>query len=118
LKDAEQYGHHLESIAPSINAFGGIFLFFVAMFFFMEKGRKYLWIRPVEKGLQLLANIPYFKYILAFATFVPVFYITDPADRDVVFGALVAGALVYLVLHSIVIMMGQINKKNNLKKQV
>lgn len=118
LYDAEQYGHYLEEIAPSINAFGGIFLFFVAMFFFMEEERKYFWIRPVEKALQTLAKVPYMKYILAFAVFVPVFYITDPADRETVFGALVAGALVYLVLHSIVITMNQINKKNALKQQV
>lgn len=118
LYDAEKYGHYLEEIAPSINAFGGIFLFFVAMFFFMEEERKHLWIRPVEKGLQKLASVPYMKYILAFATFVPVFYITDSADREVVFGALVAGALTYLVLHSIVIMMKQVNKRNALKKQV
>lgn len=118
LYDAEKYGHYLEEIAPSINAFGGIFLFFVAMFFFMEEEREHLWIRPVEKGLRKLANVPYMKYILAFATFVPVFYITDPADREVVFGALVAGALTYLILHSIVIMMKQVNKKNALKAQV
>jgi hypothetical protein len=118
ITDAEQYGRHLEAIAPSINAFGGIFLFFVAMFFFMEEDRKHLWIRPVERALKTLANIPYFKYILAFATFVPVFYITDRADREAVFGALVAGALVYLVLHSIVLMMEQVNKRNKLKKQI
>ena len=118
LYDAEKYGHYLEEIAPSINAFGGIFLFFVAMFFFMEEERKHLWIRPVEKGFQKLASVPYMKYILAFATFVPVFYITDPDDREVVFGALVAGALTYLILHSIVIMMKQVNKKNAAKAQV
>lgn len=84
----------------------------------MEEERKHLWIRPVEKGFQKLAGVPYMKYILAFATFVPVFYITDSADREVVFGALVAGALTYLVLHSIVIMMKQVNKRNALKKQV
>lgn len=118
LHDAEKYGYYLEEIAPSINAFGGIFLFFVAMFFFMEEERKHLWIRPVEKWLQRVARIPYAKYILAFATFVPVFYITDSADREVVFGSLVAGALTYLVLHSIVIMMKQVNRRNALKKQV
>lgn len=118
LRDAEQYGHYLEEIAPSINAFGGIFLFFVAMFFFMEEEREHLWLRPIEKGLQNVARIPYAKYILAFATFLPVFYITTPANREVVFGALVAGALTYLVLHSIVIMMKQVNKKNALKAQV
>lgn len=118
LNDAERYGHYLEEIAPSINAFGGIFLFFVAMFFFLEKNRKNFWIRPVERTLQRLAHVPYLRYILAFSTFVPVFYITDPDDRDVVFGALVAGALVYLILHSIVLMMAQVNKRNQLKEQV
>lgn len=118
LHDADRYGHYLEEISPSINAFGGIFLFFVALFFFMEEERKYLWIGPLERFLQRLAAVPYIKYILAFATFLPVFYITNPDDREVVFGALVAGALTYLILHSIVIMMKQVNKKNALKKQV
>jgi len=118
INDAQKYGQYLDSIAPSINAFGGIFLFFVAMFFFMEEERKHFWIRPVEKGLQLLARVPYLKYILAFATFLPVYYITDPSDREVVFGALVGGALVYLILHSIILMMEQINKKNKLREQV
>lgn len=118
LHDAETYGHYLEEIAPSINAFGGIFLFFVAMFFFMEEQRRNFWIYPVEKRLQLLAGVPYLKYILAFATFVPVFYITDPADREAVFGALVTGALVYLILHSIIVTMKQINKRNALRQQV
>lgn len=118
LGDAEKYGHYLEDIAPSINAFGGIFLFLVALFFFMEEERRHLWIRPVEKGFQFLTKVPYLKYILALATFVPVFYITNPADREAVFGALVAGALTYLILHSIILMMDQINKKNELKAQV
>lgn len=118
MNDAEKYGHYLDDIAPSINAFGGIFLFFVAMFFFMEEERKYFWIRPVEKALQTLAKVPYLKYILAFATFLPVYYITDPVNRNEVFGALVVGALVYLILHSIILMMEQVNKKNRLKQQV
>ena len=118
MNDAEKYGHYLEEIAPSINAFGGIFLFFVAMFFFMEEEREHFWLRPVEQALQRLSMVPYLKYILAFATFVPVFYLTDPADREAVFGALVAGALTYLILHSITLTMEQVNKKNQVKKQV
>lgn len=118
LNDAEQYGHYLEEISPSINAFGGIFLFFVAMFFFMEKNRTHFWIRPIEEPLQKFSKVPYLKYILALATFLPVYYLTDPADREAVFGALVAGALVYLILHSIILMMEQVNKRNKLKEQV
>lgn len=118
ISDAETYGKHLHSIAPAINAFGGMFLLLVALFFFMERDRAHLWIHPVELVLQRLAKIPYVKYIIAFMAFIPVFYITDPADRDTVFGALVAGALVYFVLHSITLTMARINKKNELKKQV
>lgn len=118
MTNPETYGHHLEAIAPSINAFGGIFLFFVAMFFFMEEDREHLWIRPIEKGLQLLSNVPYLKYILAFAAFVPVFYITDKPDRETVFGALIAGALVYLILHSITLTMGRMNTGTAAKRQV
>src|SRR5690606_37260600 len=54
LHDADRYGHYLEEISPSINAFGGIFLFFVALFFFMEEKRQHLWIGPVERTLQRL----------------------------------------------------------------
>ncbi len=118
INDADKYGEYLHEISPSINAFGGIFLLFVAMFFFMERGRQHLWIRPIEWALQVVSRVPYLKYIIAFSVFVPVFYITDPADRDAVFGALVAGALTYLILHSITLMMEHINKKNQLKKQV
>lgn len=118
VNDATKYGHYLDGIAPSISAFGGIFLFLVALFFFMEKGREHFWIKPVEKGLQSLTKVPYLKYILALATFVPVFYITPSVDREAVLGALVAGALVYLILHSIILMMERMKTGDSAKKLV
>lgn len=118
LNDPHTYGEYLHQIAPSINAFGGMFLLLVALFFFMEESRKHLWIRPVELFFQKLTKIPYVRYIVVFAAFVPVFFITQPEDREAVLGALVAGALTYLILHSITLIMEQVNKKNELKKQV
>lgn len=118
VNDADAYGEYLHAIAPSINAFGGMFLLLVALFFFMEEDREHLWVRPVEHFFQTLAKIPYLKYIIAFAVFVPVFYITPSGDREAVLGALVAGALTYLVLHSITLSMEQINKRNKAKHQV
>ncbi len=118
INDAEKYGSYLHDIAPSINAFGGMFLLLVGLFFFMEEDRKHFWIRPIEKGFQKLSKVPYLKYIVALGTFIPIYLITDPEDREVALIALVAGALVYLVLHSITLMMEQVNKKNQLKKQV
>lgn len=118
INDPEEYGHYLHDIAPVINAFGGMFLLMVALFFFAEPDRKHFWWRLPEKALSKLALVPSAKYVIALLFFVPVFFITDPADRERVLAALLAGALTYLVLHTITVFMERINKKNALKKQV
>lgn len=118
IDDPDTYGHYLHDIAPVINGFGGIFLLLVALFFFAESGRQHFWIKWPEKLLAKLAIIPSAKYVVALLFFVPVFFITDPADRISVLAALVAGALTFLVLHTITLFMERINKKNELKKQV
>jgi uncharacterized protein len=118
INDPEAYGHHLHDIAPVINAFGGMFLLMVALFFFAESGREHFWWRLPEKVLSKLAIVPSAKYVIALLFFVPVFFITDPANREQVLAALLAGALTYLVLHTITVFMERVNKKNALKKQV
>lgn len=118
INDPDKYGSYLHDIAPVINGFGGIFLLMVALFFFAESGRKHYWIKLPEKLLAKLAIIPSAKYVVALLFFVPVFFITDPADRISVLAALVAGSLTYLILHTITLFMERINKKNELKKQV
>ena len=118
IDDPDTYGHYLHDIAPVINGFGGIFLLMVALFFFAESGRQHFWLKWPEKLLSKLAIIPSAKYVVALLFFVPVFFITDPADRISVLAALVAGALTFLVLHTITLFMERINKKNELKKQV
>jgi len=118
INDPTKYGEYLHDIAPVINGFGGMFLFLVALFFFTEPGRKNLWIRLPEKILTRLGDVPSLRYVIALLLFVPVFYITDPANRESVLAALVAGALTYLVLHTITFVMDKVNEKNQLKKQV
>lgn len=118
INDPEEYGNYLHDIAPVINAFGGMFLLMVALFFFAESERKHFWWRLPEKALSKMALVPSAKYVIALLFFVPVFFITDPADRERVMAALLAGALTYLVLHTITIFMERVNKKNELKKQV
>lgn len=118
IDDPDTYGHYLHDIAPVINGFGGIFLLMVALFFFAESGRQHFWLKWPEKFLSKLAIIPSSKYVIALLFFVPVFFITDPADRISVLAALVAGALTYLILHTITLFMERVNKKNELKKQV
>lgn len=118
INDADAYGQYLHDIAPTINAFGGMFLLLVALFFFMEEDREHMWLKPVEPWLKKLAQVPYLKYIIALMAFLPVFYITPQGERETVIQALIAGSLVYLVLHSITLMMAQVNKRNSVKQQV
>jgi len=118
IEDPETYGDYLHDIAPVINGFGGIFLLMVALFFFVEPKREHLWLRWPEKILSNLAAVSSIKYVIALLFFVPVFFLTDPADRIGVLGGLVAGALTFLVLHTITLIMERVNQKNSLKKQV
>jgi hypothetical protein len=118
INDPSTYGDYLHDIAPVINGFGGIFLLMVALFFFAETGRKHFWLKWPEKLLAGLAVIPSAKYAVTLLFFVPVFFITDPADRERVMAALVAGTLTFLVLHTVTLAMERVNKKNALKKQI
>lgn len=118
VNDPTKYGEYLHDIAPVIDGFGGIFLFLVALFFFTESGRKHLWIRFPEKILTKIGDVPSLRYVIALLLFVPIFFITDPANRVTVLAALVVGTLTYLVLHTITYVMDKINEKNQLKKQI
>ena len=118
INDPEKYGHYLHDIAPVINGFGGIFLLMVALFFFTEPKREHLWLKWPEKVLTTIGSVSPAKYVIALLCFVPVFFITDPADRESVLAALVAGSLTYLVLHTITLVMERVNKKNALKTQI
>ncbi|MDB5165780.1 MAG: conserved rane protein of unknown function [Candidatus Saccharibacteria bacterium] len=118
INQPEIYGKYLHDIAPAINGFGGIFLFMVALFFFAESGREHLWLKWPEKALATLAAFPLAKYLVALLVFVPVFFITPFGDRERVVAALAAGAVTFLFLHTITVIMTGINKKNALKKQI
>lgn len=118
IDDPEKYGNYLHNIAPVINGFGGIFLLMVALFFFSEPKREHLWLKWPEKVLRAIGAVSPAKYVIALLFFVPVFFITDPADRESVLAALVAGSLTFLLLHTITLVMERVNKKNALKKQI
>lgn len=118
FNDPDTYSAYLNDIAPMIEAFGGMFLLMVAVFFFMEKGRKNLWIRPVEKLLTGFGKVSSLKYLLAVGVAVLVLLATEVDNQRVVALALGAGLLTYLVLHTIAVIMARLNAKNQMKKQV
>jgi hypothetical protein len=54
LHHPKEYAHHLEQAHPLISAFGGSFLLMLTLFFFLDNGRKTLWIHWLERPLQRL----------------------------------------------------------------
>lgn len=118
LNDAEQYGNRLHEIAPIINSFGGVFLFMVSIFFFIDNSRSRFWIAGIERGLSRLASVPFIKTICVAVLFLLI-QLLLPADIRFVVGiSMLAAIVVYTLLHSVTLLMAKFEKKNELKKQV
>lgn len=57
LHHPHEYADKLEAAHPAIAAFGGAFLLMLALEFFVDSGRKVVWLRYVEKPLQRLSSL-------------------------------------------------------------
>ena len=100
IDDAARYGEYLHDVSPLIEAFGGMFLLLVSLFFFMDKKRENLWITMIERPLRSLAKLRWLKYLLALIIAgLVVMSVRHSMQLDIAL-ALGLGAAVYLVLHS------------------
>lgn len=118
FNDADAYSEYLRDVSPIIEAFGGMFLLLVALFFFMETGRKNLWIAPIEWALTKAGNVRSLKYVLSLLAAAGILFTVDTDMQRTIALALGAGLLTYLVLHTLARIMERVNRKNQLKKQV
>jgi hypothetical protein len=59
VHDGDAYARSIESAAPLIGAFGGIFLLLLALDFFMAPDRERHWLVPVERALAVAGRIPF-----------------------------------------------------------
>lgn len=117
LNDPDTYGALLHDIAPVINAFGGMFLFMVSLFFFLEAGRKHLWIKRLEGPLQNVSHTWWIRPLaIAVGAGIPLLLIND-AERFEVAVAMAAGAGIYLLLHGVAVGMTKLNEKNAAKAE-
>mgnify|MGYP001077132511 CR=1 FL=1 len=108
----EEYGKLLHDISPVINGFGGMFLFMVALFFFLERGREHLWIKSLEAPLQKVSNTWWIRpFAIAFVSAITLALVTQN-ERIEVAWAMVAGAGVYLLLHGVAVAMTKLNDRN------
>lgn len=118
LNEPEKYGHMLHDIAPVINAFGGMFLFMVSLFFFLEKGREHLWVKSIEKPLQSVSETWWVRPLaILIAAGIPLLLV-EQKERVEVAVAMAAGAGIYLLLHGVAVGMTKLNEKNAGKAKV
>jgi uncharacterized protein len=116
--DAEAYGERLHAIAPIINAFGGIFLFMVATFFFVDIKRRHFWIAGVERSIARLASVPLVKTLVVGVLFGGILLGLPPDMKFSVGIAMLFAVGIYLGLHAITVLMERFEEKNGKKKQV
>lgn len=118
LDNPDEYGRMLHDIAPLIDGFGGMFLFMVALFFFMEPHRKHVWIKPIENALRHIGKHKSAALIVTAVLFAAV-EVLLPANERLIVGVAMAAAIgVYTLLHSITLFMSKMHAKNETKKQV
>lgn len=111
LNDPEEYGHKLHEAAPLINAFGGIFLLMVGLYYFIDTNRKNFWLTHPERFLAKCNTIPLFKPLLIAAITILV-YITTTANHVIVGLAMAAAVAIYLILHGTTLYMEKLHKTN------
>lgn len=100
LNDPGKYAESLEKAAPSIEAFGGMFLFMLAAHFFIWPDKKVHWLPFIEKSLARVAKR--WSYMLAgvivLLSVAAIPYNPYPQETLVAGGL---GVLAYLVIHGL-----------------
>lgn len=110
LNDPETYGNLLHGIGPVINGFGGMFLFMVALNFFLEK-REHLWLTALENPFQKLRTVWWSQPFAIAIVVLPILLVVKSSEKVEVAIAMAAGAGVYLLLHGVALAMTKMNSK-------
>ena len=118
LNDPDAYGHKLHDIAHIIDGFGGIFLFMVALFFFVDRRKTTHWLPILERPLTHIGKIRISKIIVVGLLFVTLELLLPSSERLVVGVAMATGIIIYSLLHGITFLMSKVQEKNELQKQV
>ena len=100
LQEPDKYAEALHHAHPSIAAFGGMFLFTLALHFFFDSSREIHWLKSIERPMQAINRRGLYVFIsalvLAFIAFFPAnHYKTETLTAGVM------GILVYVVIHGL-----------------
>ena len=113
INKPDEYGHKLHDASPMINAFGGVFLSLVSLYFFVSSSRSNFWLKRTEK---LLAKINRWKFAKPFfiaSLFVIIYFTVNETDRTVVGLSALAAILIYLLLHGVTVLMEKLHKTSS-----
>lgn len=115
LHHPEQYADKLDLAHPAISAFGGAFLLMLALHFFIDDGRKILWLQKIEGPLQKIDRwwVPTAISILVLAGMSVLPY-NHHAIETIEAGT--AGIIVFLAIHLFTELIGRIAGEENLEK--
>lgn len=118
INQPDEYGEKLHEVAPIIDGFGGMFLFMVAAFFFVDIARSHFWIKDIEQFFARFAKVPYIKRLVVGLLFVGIVLLL-PKELQLPVGVSMALAIIiYTLLHTVTIFMERFQKRNKDKKQV
>lgn len=118
LTDPAEYGHKLHDVAPIIDGYGGMFLFMVALFFFLDPSRPTHWLKLPENLFLRLAGVRFAKTIISTLLFIAVMLAIPQGERSSVGIAMLAGAATYALLHGITVLMERASNSKTSQQQV
>lgn len=118
INNPDEYGKKLHEVAPIIDGFGGMFLFMVAAFFFVNIERSHFWIKDAEHFLSKFAKVPHIKIAVITLLYVSIVLLL-PQELKVPVGASMALAIfIYTLLHTTTVLMEKLKNRNEAKKQI
>lgn len=118
INHPEKYGEELEKISPIINGFGGMFLFIVATFFFVNIDRAHFWVYTIEKKLSQISSVKFIKILVISIIFFFIVLLLPESQKYLVGLSMFVAIAIYLVLHGLTALMEKFEKKNRLRTQV
>ena len=96
LHDQDAYARSIESAAPTIGAFGGVFLLLLALSFFMAPDRERHWIAPLERVLAIAGRLPDAPIIVGGAALIAAALLVSEAHGRATLLAGLTGAVTFL----------------------
>lgn len=103
--DPQVYSHLIESVSPSIHAFGGAFLLMVALHYFFDEAKSIHWIHFIERRLTRWGQIEAIEVLLTLMLLLITAW-SVPQYALMILASGVVGIIVFILIEAIVHLLG------------